>query len=97
MVTHICKRKEHSSGMGYVYCMMTKCMYVCDVCKKCKDGRCKHEDRRRRGYPQQRTKKRTGAMRCPDAHSNENSASEHAHVFPFAAVLLNSFAFSIAA
>lgn len=52
---------------------------------------------RRRGYPQQRTKKRTGAMPCPDAHSDENSAGEHVHVFPFAAVLLNNFAFSIAA
>lgn len=50
-----------------------------------------------RGYPQQRTKKRTGAMPCPDAYSDENSMGEHVHVFPFAAVLLNNFAFSIAA
>lgn len=35
MVTHVCRRKVHNSGMG---CMMVKCMYVCDVCKKCKDG-----------------------------------------------------------
>jgi hypothetical protein len=43
------------------------------------------------------TKKRMGAMSCPDAHSNDSRAANSAYVFPFAAVLLNSFAFSIAA
>jgi hypothetical protein len=35
--------------------------------------------------------------RKSERDAGENGAGEHVHVFPFAAVLLNSFAFSIAA